>query len=94
MSSVAANKLKETARRLLPRNRFARSVSVLVGGTAAGQIIVMAASPILTRLYSPEDFGLLSVYAGLLGILGVIASLRYQLATPLERSFARVKLDA
>ncbi|WP_026304841.1 lipopolysaccharide biosynthesis protein [Thioalkalivibrio sp. AKL8] len=78
--------MKERIKRLLPKNRFARSVSVLAGGTAAGQIIVVAASPILTRLYSPEDFGLLAVYAGLLGILGVIASLRYQLAIPLPES--------
>ncbi len=78
--------MKERIKRLLPKNRFARSVSVLAGGTAAGQIIVIAASPILTRLYSPEDFGLLAVYAGLLGILGVIASLRYQLAIPLPES--------
>lgn len=72
--------------KLLPKNRFARSVSVLAGGTAAGQLIVISASPILTRLYSPEDFGLLAVYGGILGILSVIASLRYQLAIPLPES--------
>ncbi|WP_237251717.1 oligosaccharide flippase family protein [Thioalkalivibrio nitratireducens] len=77
---------KNQIRRLLPKNRFARSVSVLAGGTAAGQIIVVAASPILTRLYTPEDFGLLAVYAALLGIVAVIASLRYQLAIPLPES--------
>ena len=77
-----STKLKQ----LLPNNRFARSVSVLAGGTAAGQLIVIAASPILTRLYTPEDFGLLAVYAGILGILGVIANLRYQLAIPLPDS--------
>jgi len=77
-----STKLKQ----LLPNNRFARSVPVLAGGTAAGQLIVIAASPILTRLYTPEDFGLLAVYAGILGILGVIANLRYQLAIPLPDS--------
>lgn len=86
VSPVPAHKLGDAARRLLPKSHFARSVSVLAGGTAAGQIIVVAASPILTRLYSPEDFGLLAVYAGLLGILGVVASLRYQLAIPLPES--------
>ncbi|WP_020146550.1 lipopolysaccharide biosynthesis protein [Thioalkalivibrio sp. ALJ15] len=80
--------MKERIKRLLPKNRFARSVSVLAGGTAAGQIIVVAASPILTRLYSPEDFGLFAVFASLLGILGVIASLRYQLAIPLPEDDA------
>lgn len=78
--------MKELIRRFLPRNRFARSVSILAGGTAAGQIIVVVASPILTRLYSPEDFGVLAVFAGLLAILGVVASLRYQLAIPLPES--------
>ena len=78
--------MKERIKRLLPKNRFARSVSVLAGGTAAGQIIVVAASPILTRLYSPEDFGLLAVYAGLLGIFAVIASLRYEHAIPLPEN--------
>lgn len=71
---------------LLPKNRFARSVGVLAGGTAAGQAVVVLASPVLTRLYSPEDFGLLAVYAGLLGIFAVVASLRYQLAIPLPES--------
>ena len=75
--------MKEQIKKFLPKNPFARSVSVLAGGTAAGQGIIVLASPLLTRLYSPEDFGLLAVYASLLGILGVVASLRYQLAIPL-----------
>jgi O-antigen/teichoic acid export membrane protein len=78
--------IAERIKRLLPRNRFARSVSILAGGTAAGQGIIVLASPLLTRLYSPEDFGLLAVYAALLGIISVIASLRYQLAIPLPES--------
>lgn len=75
--------LKAGAKRLLPRNKFARSVSILAGGTAAGQGILIAASPLLTRLYTPEDFGLLAVFASLLAILGVITSLGYHLAIPL-----------
>ena len=31
--------MKVTIKKLLPRNRFARSVSILAGGTAAGQVI-------------------------------------------------------
>lgn len=75
--------MKGWIRQLLPKNRFARGVTILAGGTAVGQIIVVAASPLLTRLYSPADFGLLAVYVGLLALFTVIASLRYQLAIPL-----------
>lgn len=72
-----------TAKRLLPTNRFARSVTILAGGTAAGQALLVLAAPILTRLYTPEDFGLLAVFAALLAVISVIASLRYELAIPL-----------
>jgi O-antigen/teichoic acid export membrane protein len=62
---------------------FARSVSIIAGGTALGQLIVILASPILTRLYAPDDFGVLAVYASILGMIAVVASLRYEFAIPL-----------
>jgi O-antigen/teichoic acid export membrane protein len=58
-------------------------VSVLVGGTAGAQLITVLAAPLLTRLYSPEDFGLVAVCASLLALIGVISSRRYELAIPL-----------
>ena len=76
-------RLKALVNRLLPRASFARSVGVLVGGTAGSQALLVLASPLLTRLYTPDDFGLLAVYAGLLSLFGVIASFRYELAITL-----------
>lgn len=67
----------------LPKNAFARGVSVLVGGTASAQLVVLLAAPLLTRLYTPDDFGVLAVYVGILSLFSVIASLRYELAIPL-----------
>lgn len=72
--------------RLHSKNRFVRSVAVLTSGIIAGQAIVVLASPILTRLYTPEEYGVLGVYAAILSIVTVVASLRYQLAIPLPRS--------
>jgi len=63
-------------------NDFLRAVTVLVGGTAIAQLVMILLLPVLTRLYSPEDFNTLSVYLALLGILGVIATLRFELAIP------------
>lgn len=76
-------KIKQTFIRVLPKNAFARGVSVLVGGTVGAQAVMVIASPLLTRLYTPEDFGLLAVYASILSLFTVIASLRYELAIPL-----------
>jgi len=70
----------------LPKNAFARNVGVLVSGTAGAQFLMVLAAPLLTRLYSPEDFGLLAVYGGLLALFTVIAGLRYELAIPLPES--------
>ena len=69
--------------RLLPTNRFVKEVSVLVGGTAGGQLITFLAAPVLTRVYLPEDFGLLAIFAALMSMIGVIAGLRYQSAIAL-----------
>lgn len=69
--------------RALPRGRFARGVTVVAGGAALGQAVTVLISPILTRLYSPEDFGVFGVYAAILGVITVVASLRYEYAIPL-----------
>lgn len=74
--------------RFKPKSAFARGVGVLVGGTAGAQALMVLAAPLLTRLYSPDDFGLLAVYSGLLAICTVIAGLRYELAIPLPKSNA------
>lgn len=74
---------KDLLRSILPTNAFARGVGILVGGTAGAQLLSMLAAPLLTRLYSPEDFGLLAVYVSLLVVISVISSLRYELAIAL-----------
>ncbi|MDI6698942.1 MAG: oligosaccharide flippase family protein [Candidatus Saccharicenans sp.] len=56
---------------------------MLAGGSALGQAITILVSPILTRLYSAEEFGVFGVYASMLGIITVVASLRYEYAIPL-----------
>jgi O-antigen/teichoic acid export membrane protein len=65
---------------------FLKNVSIMLTGAAGGQMVSILLSPILTRLYSPQEFGILSVYAAILAILVVVASLRYELALPLVRS--------
>lgn len=67
----------------LRQNSFVRSVTILVGGTAFGQAVTIAVLPLLTRLYSPSDFSVLAVYTGLLGMLGLVACLRFDVAIPL-----------
>lgn len=68
------------------QNLFAKRVLLLVAGTAGAQVIALAAAPLLTRLYTPGDFGLLAVFGGLLAIITLVASLRYELAIPIAEN--------
>lgn len=77
---TVADRFKRKAISLLPRGRFTRGVTLLAGGAALGQAINLLVSPVLTRLYSPADFGVFGVYASLLGIFVVVASMRYEYA--------------
>ena len=72
--------IKETVNRFLPRGGFARSVSILTGGTALAQVIAIAASPVLTRVYKPADFGSLQVFISIMALAVVASAGRYELA--------------
>ncbi|WP_194439043.1 lipopolysaccharide biosynthesis protein [Vibrio fluminensis] len=74
---------KRVITRNLPKSGFLRGVSLLIGGTLSAQVLMIVFSPLLTRLYSPEDFGLLAIYSSVLSIGILLASLRYDVAIPL-----------
>lgn len=71
--------------RYLPKSEFARNVITLMTGTTIAQAIPVAISPILTRLYTPEDFGMLSLFMSFVTIIAVVASVRYELAIMLPK---------
>lgn len=73
-------------RKLLTPGAFMRAVAVLVGGTAVGQVVVLGASPILSRLFDPESFGLLAVYTAILSVAVSAGSLRLEQAIGLPKS--------
>lgn len=56
---------------------FARSVAMLVGGTAAAQVIWFVATPVLTRLYSAADFSVFGAFVALMSMLSIIGCLGY-----------------
>ena len=72
------------------RGDFARHVTVLASGTALGQLVVIAVTPLLTRLYTPQDMGLAGMFASFLAFAGVAATLRLDaaIATTADRDEA------
>ena len=66
--------------RKFSENDFAKNILTLITGTTAAQIIPFAVSPVLTRLYSPDDFGVLALFFSICSILSVVAAGRYELS--------------
>ncbi|MCU1308001.1 MAG: hypothetical protein JWN45_2696 [Acidobacteriaceae bacterium] len=65
---------------ILPKGKFGRSVSVLAGGTAISQALGVLAAPILTRIYTTQDFGNFQVYFSIISLGIVLAGWRYEVA--------------
>lgn len=63
----------------------ARNVLTLMSGTAIAQGLALGFAPVLTRIYKPEDFGVLGLYISIVGIFSVIICWRYELAIVLPR---------
>lgn len=64
----------------LKSSSFTKNVITLLTGTVVAQALPIAVMPILARLYSPADFGILATFVAITSILGVIANGRYDLA--------------
>ena len=76
----------------LPRllqGRLVRRTLVVLSGTAVFQLVLLASSPVLSRQYTPDDFGVLSVFSSLMTLALVASSLRYEQAVPLPADPAR-----
>lgn len=64
---------------------FLKSVSVLVGGTVFSQLLTTASLPLITRLYTPEQFSVFAVYVSMLTIFSVVCCLRFEIAIPISQ---------
>lgn len=71
--------------KLKPKSEFSRNVLTLMTGTTIAQAIPIAISPILTRIYTPEDFGVFALFLAIATIFGSIANGRYELAIMLPK---------
>ena len=59
---------------------FVKNVSILVTGAIFSQIITILAAPLLSRLYTPEQFGEYGVFITIVGLLSTIAALTYDMS--------------
>jgi len=65
------------------QNSTFRGIALIGSGSALGQAIMVAATPIVSRLYAPQAYGALGIFSGILAIGSILVSFRYEVAIPL-----------
>jgi O-antigen/teichoic acid export membrane protein len=73
-----------------PKSEFSKNVLTLMTGSTIAQAIPVLISPILTRIYTPEEFGVFALYMSIIPILAIISTGKYELAImiPKKDSYA------
>lgn len=71
---------------------LARSMLVVGGAAALSQGLVLVATPVLSRLYSPQAYGLFATYAAIVSLIVAVGSFRYDFAIAIA-SDAREAVD-
>jgi O-antigen/teichoic acid export membrane protein len=69
----------------LLKSEFSRNVMTLLTGSAIAQFIPLLLTPILSRLFSPEEFGLFAFIISIISLFSAIATGRYELAILLPK---------
>lgn len=64
----------------LRNNEFIKNFTILLGGTLLAQVFPVAISPILAHYYSPEEFGVFTLYFSICTLLAIVVAGRYEIA--------------
>lgn len=70
---------------------YAKRIVAMVGATMLAQLITIGFSPVLTRLYSPDDFGVFTLFISFIGIFGPACALNIELTLQREKVESEVK---
>lgn len=67
------------------KSKFVQHSLTLIAGVAIARAVPVLVSPLLTRLYTPSDFGVLAIYMTIISIASVVITGRYELAVVLPK---------
>jgi len=72
-------------REKLKANTFYRNIAIVASGNITARLITILLTPLITRIYSPADYGIYSIFMSIIGISGALVTLRYSVTIPLAR---------
>ncbi|WP_323594863.1 lipopolysaccharide biosynthesis protein [Aliarcobacter butzleri] len=77
--------------RLKPKSEFSKNTITLMIGSALAQSIPILISPILTRVYTPEEFGIFALYIAFISIGASLVTAKYEAAILLPKKEENAK---
>ena len=75
----------EMSLRTLVKSSGVRNFTKLLSANVVAQVIGLVVYPILTRMYAPEDFGLLNLFMSIGGVLAILSTAEYYYAIVLPK---------
>ena len=78
-------KIKKLIEKYL-KSDFTKNILRVVSGNSFAKILAFALTPIITRIYSPDDYGVFSIFISLIAVTGAIITLRLSAAIPIEKN--------
>lgn len=67
------------------KSEFLKSVVLLTSGTFMAQVVSYVATPVITRLFTPDEIGELGIFLRITAFITAIATARYELSLPLPK---------
>ena len=69
-------------------SEFKKNVAVIFSGSAVSQLVAIAATPWLARLYTPAQYGIFGLFLSMATIAGTLSSFRYTTAIQITQDAA------
>jgi O-antigen/teichoic acid export membrane protein len=71
--------------KFIKKSDFISKIILLVSGTLIAQSISYLLSPVISRLYTPEEMSYLTLFIKIVSFLAVISTARYEIAFPIPK---------
>ena len=70
---------------------YYRNFITMLSGNTLSQIIPFLVAPILARIFSPVDFAVVANFMAIVGVIGIVATGRLELAIPLPKDHSKAQ---
>ena len=83
--------IKELLQKYIKGSQYKKNVLIMIIGRVVAQAIPILLTPLLTRIYSPSEFGVFGVFSTVIAIIAMVSNGRYCLSIILPKDDDKAK---